>query len=145
MVSGEIGRSSSTDVDLVGLGKDADADVSLLLEEREEPKGGEIAQTFRLMFSCRMLKYIPIIIWSAASLGVLSGLFIPFICSTMPVDWNNAKQTKYALLCMVFLGVGEIVGAIVIGKLHDKLKYKKVIFVHLVLVSVAFAVVIFYN
>lgn len=97
------------------------------------------------MFSCRTMKYIPIIIWSAASLGVLSGLFIPFICSTMPPDWNNAKQTKYSLLCMVFLGVGEIVGAIVIGKAQDRLGSKKVIYVHLCLVTVAFAVVIYYN
>jgi len=78
-------------------------------------------------------------------LGVLSGLFVPFLCNSMPTDWDDAKQTKFALLCMVFLGAGEIVGALVFGKVQDYLGVKKVIFVHLVMVTIAFGFVIYYN
>ena len=72
-----------------------------------------------------MLKLIPLMTWTGASLGVVAGVFVPLMTDTMVANpetagWNEEKQNKYCLLCMVGCGLGEIVGAILLGKIQDK-------------------------
>ena len=37
--------------------------------------------------------------------------------ATMSDDWDPSKKDQYALLAMIGLGVGEIVGALVFGRI----------------------------
>ena len=73
-----------------------------------------------------MLYCMPLIIWVALSVSAFSGSFIPLIISTMEInhpDWNDNKKLSMSLYAMIPLGFGEIIGALVIGKVSDKLGY----------------------
>jgi hypothetical protein len=45
-------------------------------------------------------------------------MFIPFLINHMAgIGFSYAKELKLALLAMCFLGVGEIIGSIVLGRI----------------------------
>ena len=83
--------------------------------EDEETKG-ELRQTWELFMSCRMMKFVPLMIWSATSLAVFSAIFIPLFTDSM-TGKSSKIQTKDALISMVFLGIGSIVGSMLWGYL----------------------------
>ena len=67
-----------------------------------------------------MLKLAPIIIWTALSNSVISSVFVPMMTDTInntPQDsnWSTEQKSKYCLLSLVGLGIGEIIGALLFG------------------------------
>ena len=82
-----------------------------------DPAGkSEIRCTFELLFSLRMLKFLPVIIYSAISLAIYQGVFFPlFELSLKNVDPDEI--TKRCTLAGVGLGVGETIGALCNGRL----------------------------
>ena len=54
-------------------------------------------------------------------------------------DWNDNKQLSMALFAMIPLGFGEIIGALLMGKISDKWGYHTSLKVLLGLTLVAFA------
>jgi hypothetical protein len=45
-------------------------------------------------------------------------MFIPFLINHMAgLEYSYSKEVKLALLAMCFLGVGEIIGSIVLGRI----------------------------
>ena len=92
----------------------------------------DIKDTFRLIKSGRMLYLMPIIVWSAISIAVFGGIFVPLMTRTMKnsgdnypdlVD-NKDKQNEAALIAMTLLGIGEIFGGGIIGQIRDRVSNK---------------------
>jgi hypothetical protein len=54
-----------------------------IAEEIPEDTRGELKQTWDLFLSVRMLKVVPLMIWSAVSLAIFSAIFIPFFTDSM--------------------------------------------------------------
>jgi len=61
---------------------------------------------------------LPMFLASAYSLALFSTMFIPFLINHMAgLEYSYSKEVKLALLAMCFLGVGEIIGSIVLGRI----------------------------
>ena len=76
-----------------------------------------------------MLCVVPLIVQTAFSMGIYS-IFINLFEPTMKTDaegWSGAKRDQYACLASVGLGVGEIVGALVLGRIQDNFSRRVVI------------------
>jgi len=55
-------------------------------------------------------------------------------------EWNDNKKLSMSLFAMIPLGVGEIIGSLVIGKVSDKYGSKPTVVIVLILTLTAFAV-----
>lgn len=62
---------------------------------------------------------VPAIAWTGVSLAIYTGLLVPMIVQTLPSASQN-EQLEKSMLCMVVLGVGEIVGGPFIGQVIDR-------------------------
>jgi hypothetical protein len=76
--------------------------------------------TFKLLIELRMVKLLPLFIWTQFSLNTISGIFVTMMTDTMDVtpkdkDWTPSFKNKQCLLAMVGLGVGEIAGSLLFG------------------------------
>jgi uncharacterized protein YneF (UPF0154 family) len=97
-------------------------------DNAERPPMEFVKDTFRLLFSARMIYVIPLIIWSGLSMAFFAGVFIPLMTRTMKdsLDVNpdldtEDKRSVQALFTFILLGVGEILGGILfIGPIRDK-------------------------
>jgi len=72
-----------------------------------------------------MRRVIPYMIWSAISESTFAGSFVNIISKSMDEttvsrDWSADKKLEISLLALVTLGVGELVGSSVIGRVIDK-------------------------
>jgi sugar phosphate permease len=115
-----------------------------LAEAVPEDTRGELKQTWDLFISVRMLKVVPLMIWSAVSLAIFSAIFIPFFTDSM-TGKASKTETKDALISMSMLGVGSIVGSALWGYLQDKIKEKATAMCNLVALALAVAVLLIYN
>lgn len=80
----------------------------------------DLKETLQLMFSPRMLKIVPFMMWTAISTAVYAGVFVPLMTDTMPqnpksLDWDEQTRQRNCLLALVGLGLGEILGSLVLG------------------------------
>jgi len=83
---------------------------------REEGKS-ELRLTAELMCSKRMLKFVPVIIYSAISLAIFQGSFFLLFELGMDPATKKDEKTKRDTLSMIGLGIGETLGGIMNGKL----------------------------
>ena len=85
-----------------------------------------------MLTSGRMLACMPMIIWSAWSVNFFAGLFVVMMtrcmkstyntCKLFPDDpdcWSDDDRNSWALFTMTMLGVGEILGGGVLGRIRD--------------------------
>jgi predicted MFS family arabinose efflux permease len=89
-----------------------------------------------------MLYFMPIIVWKALSQAAYSGSFVPLMNAFMKIDhpdWNDNTKLSMSLFAMIPLGFGEIIGALLMGKISDKLGYQTTLKVLLATTVVAFA------
>jgi integral membrane sensor domain MASE1 len=58
-----------------------------------------------------MMMIIPIILWSAISMGIFGSIFIPLISRSITDSGKSENEADYeSLFAMTFLGVAEIIG-----------------------------------
>ena len=117
----------------------------LVESECEEESAGfkkDIIATFKLMISPRMLYIQPLILWTALSLVAFTSCFVPLMYESMhDVDWTSDQKLAISLYAMIPLGIGEIIGGLVQGKIADKFGVKAGLIFILVLTAVAFVAV----
>ena len=104
----------------------------------------EVKEILKLLVSSRMLYFMPIIIWKALSQAAFNGSFVPLINDTMQKDHpdqNDNKKLSMSLFAMIPLGIGEIIGALLMGNLRDKFGYQTTLKILLPATLVAFAMV----
>lgn len=102
----------------------------------------DIKDTIAYLVNPKMLHVTPLILWTAISVCVYSGVLIILMTRSMSsgtkhedlhdigkagdrdfVD-NNNKREKAALLAMIALGFGEIAGGLLVGKVRDTIGNK---------------------
>lgn len=107
----------------------------------------DIKDTFNLMISKRMLHMFPLIIWSALSLCIFSGLFIVFFTEMQaPITQEEKRKAlQYGLLCMMTMGVAEMIGGFIVTPVINVKGMRAGVFVCLGFTSIAFAVFIILN
>ena len=84
---------------------------------------------------------------SAYNVGVYASIFIKIMVQSMEKrnEWSKQDKTSYALLCMLGLGAGEILGALLFGAIMDKCLYKQTVFINMITLSISFAMMILYS
>ena len=87
---------------------------------------------------------MPIIIQSAFNLAIQASVFVRLFFQTMNSDYDDAERSKLALLSMVGLGLGEIIGSLLFGKLQDTARISTTIAVNMLSSIVAFTIVLSY-
>ena len=83
----------------------------------------DVADTFALLISPRMIFVIPYILWIAISAAMYGGIFMLIVINSMKEtqnDWSLQTKTKYGFLIFISLGVGEIIGSLLNGIIVDK-------------------------
>jgi hypothetical protein len=75
------------------------------------------------MTKMRMLHLLPMMLLSSISISIYGGLFVPMITRTMHTSGitSQSKQNEEALVALIFLGLGEILGSIVMGMVRDRI------------------------
>ncbi|CDW89920.1 major facilitator superfamily protein [Stylonychia lemnae] len=96
----------------------------------------DVKLVLHLIIDNRMRYVMLQICWTGISIAVYTGLLVPTIVETLKTS-NEQEQFKQSMLAMVALGVGEISGAVIQGKLVDKYGTKNVCVLNMVLILVA--------
>ena len=60
-------------------------------------------------------------------------------------EWDSEEKTSNALLCMLGLGVGEILGSLAFGRIIDKCSMNFTVLLNCLVVAVAFGFLILYG
>lgn len=82
----------------------------------------------------------------AYNLAVYGSILIKFMVQSMENrTWAQQNKTSNALLCMLGLGSGEILGSLLFGSIMDKCSYKRTIFMNIITLSVSFTMMIVYS
>lgn len=89
----------------------------------------------------------PIMLNTAINVGIFSSVFIKMMTETMADrdEWDNKERTSKALLCMLGLGVGEIVGSLAFGRLMDKCSIRLMVLANCLAVTIAYGFLILYG
>ena len=88
----------------------------------------------------------PTMALAAFNVGVYGSIFIKIMVQSMEErPWSQQDKTSYALLCMLGLGSGEILGSLLFGSIMDKLSYKKTVLINIIALSISFAMMIAYS
>lgn len=82
-----------------------------------------MTETLKLTVSKRMLFVEPLIVQTAIGNAVNASVLVPLmsliIKETKEPAWDSDKTNHYCLLALVGLGIGEVAGALVFGKIED--------------------------
>ena len=93
-----------------------------------------------------MMTLYPSIALVSYNLSVYSAFFIKIMVQSMEKKpWTQQDKTSNALLCMLGLGSGEILGSLLFGSIMDRLSYKQTIFINIITLSISFAIMIVYS
>ena len=89
----------------------------------------------------------PIMLTTATNLGIFSSVFIKMMTDSMDEDSGKSEkeETSEALLTMLGLGVGEILGSLVWGKVIDKCNIKYTVIFNILAVTIGFMVLLVYT
>ena len=87
----------------------------------DKPKESELKQTWNLFKSTRMLKLLPLMMWSGISMGIYQAAIVPNMVIGMPSDWDDNKQDQMSTIAQIGLGVGEVIGGLANGEITDRL------------------------
>ena len=107
----------------------------------------DIKQTFTMLMNGRMATLYPLMVSTALNLGILSSVFIKMMVDTMDdrTEWGDQDKDSKALLVMIALGVGEVLGSKVFGYITDKCETKKTVLLNMLACTVGYAILILYG
>jgi len=95
-----------------------------------------------------MLKFVPIMMWNGFSVAIFAAVFVPIITRSITdpaLVGNNEVKNSMALTAMIAIGVGEALGGILHGFVHDHLGTKRYCLVYICEIVVAVGLLISYN
>lgn len=107
----------------------------------------DIKQTFTMLMNGRMATLYPLMVSTALNLGILSSVFIKMMVDTMDdrTEWGDQDKDSKALLVMIALGVGEVLGSKVFGYITDNCETKKTVLLNMLACTVGYAILILYG
>eukprot|EP00347_Sterkiella_histriomuscorum_P021544 403333605 len=81
----------------------------------------DVERVYKLLISKRMLIFLPQLLWIGVSIAIYSGLLVTIIQTSLTDVTNINKKNEKSMLALVAFGVGEIVGAMIIGQIVDRM------------------------
>ena len=98
-----------------------------------------------MLIDKRMMTLFPAIMMTSTNIAVFANTFITIMKATMVgKDISENDQEPDALLCMVGIGVGEILGSILFGRVTDNCSHRKTILINVVFTTIAIIVLMLY-
>ena len=110
------------------------------VDSLQHPRKATFRSTLNLLLTLNMIKVVALIIVSGLVLAIYSGLLVKLISNTIQKDED--KLTK-ALYCMIVFGVGEVTGALTLGKVVDIFNNRVGIFCVMIVVVVTISITIY--
>ena len=97
--------------------------------------------------SARMAKLYPIFLTIAINIGIYSSVMIKMMADSMNEDSDKSEKDKIseALLCMSGLGLGEIIGSLIWGRVIDKFSHKTMVLLNILALIVGYSCLILYG
>jgi predicted MFS family arabinose efflux permease len=94
--------------------------------DKPEAKQVSVSSVLKLMTTKRMLQATPLMVTSGLCLAGNAGVFVPLLEQTMDSqsNWDEDVKSQKALIALSVLGLGEIIGAVVYGKILDRFGHK---------------------
>ena len=94
-----------------------------------------------------MATLYPLMVSTALNLGILSSVFIKMMVDTMDdrTEWGDQDKDSKALLVMIALGVGEVLGSKVFGYITDNCETKKTVLLNMLACTVGYAILVLYG
>lgn len=83
-------------------------------------------------------------IWCSLSLATFAGSFITLMTDTMDEKLPPNEKLELSLFAMIPLGLGQMLGGAFIGQIIDRLGMRPGILCSLTLVTLAFALMLYY-
>lgn len=84
--------------------------------------------------------------WNGFSVSLFAAVFVPLITRTIKdTSLTNEKSNSMAMTAMIAIGVGEAIGGIFHGQLHDRLGTKRFVMCYIVEILIAVGLLISYN
>ena len=118
-------------------------------EEEEASKSTieDIKETFSMLTNKRIAMLYPTMVFTAINLGIFASVFIKMMVDTMDdrTSWLDQDKTSNALLCMLGLGSGEIIGSIAFGRITDKCSNRRTILINVLTTTVGYGFLILYG
>ncbi|CDW80279.1 major facilitator superfamily protein [Stylonychia lemnae] len=112
--------------------------------QQEQIQNQSIWENIKSVWACfiqkRMRLFLPENFWTGVSISYYTGMLVPIMTASISLtDDDSQSQFKKAMLAMVALGVGEMMGGQIIGLVVDKVNSKVACIVNLVIMIVMFA------
>lgn len=95
-----------------------------------------------------MSKLLPMIIVTGNSNAMYSSIMINMFTRSMEItepDWDKDKKNQQAFIVMIFLGIGEMVGPVIMGYITDKFSNRVSLSFLSLSVCAAIGDIIYYN
>ena len=107
----------------------------------------DVKDTFKLVFQCRMSALHLVILQTSINLGIYASVFINMMTDTMEdkTEWDSNEKTSKALLCMLGLGAGSIVGWLFFGRITDKCSIKVTVLLNVIATTIAYGCLFLYT
>ena len=107
----------------------------------------DVKATFALIMDKRMATLYPTMAFQAINTGIYASVFIKMMVDTMDdrSSWSDSDKTSNALLCMLGLGSGEIVGSVVFGRITDNCTHKKTVILNAMMTSLSYVFLFLYG
>lgn len=107
----------------------------------------DIKETFAMLANKRMSTLYPTMVLSSITIGIYASVFIKMMVDSMDdrTSWSSQDKTSNALLCMLGLGSGEILGSVAWGRITDKCELKQTILINAMAATIAFGCLILYG
>jgi len=140
---------SNMDVSHVNKTEDKTLLVKELREDSEAQEGdpvnvgGQIMKVLHLVFSKRLIFFLPQQIFTGISIAYYSGMLVPILTASIDSE-DQQLQFQKSLLAMVALGAGEMIGSLIQGQVVDKVGNRTPVIIIVVSLMVTIAVTLFY-
>ena len=87
-----------------------------------------------------------VILQTSINLGIYASVFINMMTDTMEdkTEWDSNEKTSKALLCMLGLGAGSIVGWLFFGRITDKCSIKVTVLLNVFATTIAYGCLFLY-
>ena len=116
-------------------------------EEADKSTKEQMRETFDMLCNGRIATLYPLMAAAAINLAIFASVFVKIMVATMTEEpqWDDQEKTSNALLCMLGLGVGEILGSLAFGRVTDKLPPKQTILINAAVITIAYGCLVVYG
>ena len=116
---------------------------------RQKTVRDDMRETCKMLFTKRMCPLYPLIGCTSMIKAIYGSIFVRLMVNTMQDEekWGveDKQKTSKGLLCILGVGVGEIVGSIVFGRITDKCTTRSTCLLNVLATSISYGLVFLFT